>query len=129
MSIKISSRKAKGRSLQQLVAKKISEITGFEYGKDKDIESRPMAQSGTDIILRGNAQDLFPYSVECKNVENLNLWDAIKQAKANQKEGTDWLLVVKRNNEKPIAIIDAERFFKLNEEVILFLEGKKEDRK
>jgi hypothetical protein len=126
MGIKISSRKQKGRVLQQWVAKKISDITGIGYGKDKDIESRPMAQAGTDVILRGDAQDLFPYAVECKNVENLNLWEAVKQAKANQKEDTNWLLVVKRNKEKPIAIVDADVFFNLCKEVILFTEGPQE---
>jgi hypothetical protein len=37
----------------------------------------------------------------------------IKQAKANQMEGTDWLLVVRKNRMEPIVVMDAERFFEL----------------
>ena len=111
--ITISSRKAKGRRLQQWVAQKISEITGIKYGKDEMIASREMGQNGVDIRLVEKAKILFPFSVECKNTEKLNVWKAIDQARDNQMENTDWLVVAKRNREKPIVIIDAERFFSL----------------
>ena len=44
--MKPQSAKAKGRTLQQWICKKISEFTGFPCGKDCPIESRPMGQSG-----------------------------------------------------------------------------------
>ena len=113
MSIAISSRKAKGRRLQQDICKKISEVTDIPWGKDTEISSREMGQSGTDVRLMGKALEMFPYSVECKNVENVNLWEAIKQAKSNQKEGTEWLLFLKRNNVDPIVVMSSDEFFKL----------------
>ena len=84
--IKISSAKAKGRELQKWVACEISKITHIKCGKDELIESREMGQSGVDIKLIGEVQQLFPFSVESKRCEKINLSKAIEQAKANQKE-------------------------------------------
>lgn len=118
MVISIKGRKSKGRRLQQWVAQKISDLLGIPVEKDGDIESRPMSQSGTDVILRGKAADMFRFSVEAKAQENLSIPSWIKQAKTNQLEGTDWLLVCKRNREDPIVILDAEAFFRLCKEVL-----------
>ena len=111
--IKVSSAKAKGRELQKWAANEISKITNIKCGKDELIESREMGQSGADVKLIGEAQILFPFSVECKRSERINLSQFIEQAKANQKENTDWLLVTRRSKEKAVVSIDAEIFFKL----------------
>ena len=83
MSISISSRKGKGRQLQQSVAKRISDLIELPWGKDEQIASREMAQSGTDIRLIGEAKELFPWSVECKRQESWGVHEWIKQAKMN----------------------------------------------
>ena len=111
--MKTKSAKAKGRKLQQWVTQEISSITGIKAGKDCDIESRTMGISGPDIILRNAAWEMFPFSVECKNQERLNIREAIKQAKDNEIKGTNWLLVTKRNRECPIVHLDAEVFFEI----------------
>jgi len=111
MSISIAARKAKGRRLQQWVCEKISLITGLPWGKDLDIDSRPMGQSGVDVILRGAALQKAPFSIECKNQEKWSVIKWVEQAKANEKSNTDWLLVVSKNNVKPVVIMDAETFF------------------
>ena len=111
--IKPSSAKAKGRSLQQWVCQKISELLGIPWGKDELIASREMGQSGTDVRLLGEAQKRFPYSVECKNQERWSILNWVEQARKNQKDGTDWLLVVKKNRVDPIVIMDATRFFEI----------------
>lgn len=115
--IKVSSRKGKGRNLQHWVAEKIADITGFYYDQQNDqclIHTREMGQAGVDIILRGEAQKLFPYSPECKNSESFSFADTIKQAKVNQAEGTDWLIIHKRKClTNPIAIMDWDTFEKL----------------
>lgn len=123
MSIKPSSRKAKGRRLQNWVAKKISELLGIPYGKDKDIQGREMGQSGTDVKLYGEAAKLFPFSIECKYQETWSLPAWIKQAKENENEGTYWLLICKKNREKPIVVIDAEVFFELYEKGVMKING------
>lgn len=115
-TISTSARKAKGRSLQQWTCQKISDLLGIPWGQDELIASREMGQSGTDIRLIGEAQERFPFSVECKHQEKWNIPAWIRQAQDNQKEGTDWLLVVKKNRAKPIIIMDADRFFDLLQE-------------
>lgn len=113
MTIKVASRKAKGRKFQKQIAEEISKVLGIPVTKDGDIESRPMSQSGPDIILRGKALKLFPFSVECKHQETWSIPAWMKQVKENQLEGTDWLLVCKKNRENPVVIMDAEAFFRL----------------
>ena len=113
-----SSRKAKGRKFQQWVADRIGKVLHIPVGKDKDIESREMGQSGVDIKLYGEAKKKFRYSVEVKRQENLSIPAWIKQAKTNQEKGTDWLLFSKRNQEDPIVIMDADAFFSLIKKAI-----------
>lgn len=118
MSITPASRKAKGRKLQNWVAKKLSELLNIPYGKDKDIQGREMGQSGTDVKLYGKAAELFPFSIECKNQETWAVPAWMKQAKENENEGTDWLIVCKKNGVKPIIILDAEIFFKIYKKIV-----------
>ena len=118
MAISIAARKAKGRKFQQTIAKKIGELLGITPEKDGDIESRPMAQAGTDIILRGKALELFPFSTECKFQETWALPSWIQQAKENQKEDIPWILFIKKSRHEPIVVLDAEHFFNLYKEVL-----------
>ena len=117
--IRPQSAKAKGRQLQQWACQKISELTGFEWGSpgnDKPIESRPMGQSGTDVRMESQVRALFPYSVECKFQETWSIPAWIEQAKENQVEETDWLLICKRSRKPPVVVMDAEKFFEILEE-------------
>lgn len=111
--IKNASAKAKGRALQQWVCQKISNLLNLPWGKDELIASREASQSGTDVRLIGEARQRFPFSVECKAQETWALPGWIKQAQANQEPGSDWLLFCKRRREKPVVVMDAERFFEL----------------
>ena len=116
--IKISSGKAKARELQKWVCSEVSKLTGIPWGKDLDIESREMGQSGVDVKLRGEVQELFPFSVECKRQESWNVHSWIKQAKDNRKEGTDWIIFARRSHEDSVVIMDAEAFFKMQQTII-----------
>ncbi len=111
--ISVASAKAKGRSLQQWTCQMISDLLNIPWGKDELIASREASQTGTDVRLIGEAQERFPYSVECKWQETWSLPAWIKQARSNKKEGTDWLLVCKRSHQDPIVVMDAARFFEL----------------
>lgn len=113
MRISNSSAKAKGRRLQQWTCQKISDFLGIPWGKDELIASREMGQAGTDVRLLGEAQKRFPYSIECKYQETWSVLAWIEQAKQNQKEGTEWLLVLKKNRINPVVVMDAEHFFDL----------------
>lgn len=111
--IGIASRKAKARRCQQWAAKKISDLLNIPWGKDEFISSREMGQTGPDIRLVGEARELFPWSVEAKWQETWNVPAAIRQAKENQMNSTDWLLVLKKNHHDYITVLDAEVFFDL----------------
>ena len=107
-----SSAKAKGRKLQQWFTNKLVEILKLDA---EDLESRPMGSQGEDIIMGKQSRDKFPYSIECKNQEAVNLWKAYAQAEENCK-GYEPLVVLKRNRSKPLVLLEAEYFIKLHEE-------------
>ena len=75
--MKTQSAKAKGRKLQQWVRDQIIEQLEVH---PEDIESRSMGAGGEDLIMARAARQKFPFSVECKNVEKLNVWEAYEQA-------------------------------------------------
>ena len=111
--MKTGSAKAKGRRLQQWVCQKLSDITGIAWGEDELIQSRGMGQNGADVMLMGEAKELIRFDIEIKNQEKWALPAYIEQAKANTKEGRNWLLVLSKNRFKPIVVVDADVFFEL----------------
>ena len=113
--MKTKSAKAKGRKLQKWVCEQIGKFLNLPWGYDDEhlIQPRLMGQGGVDIVLRGEASNYFPFSIECKNTERLNLYNSIDQAKRNCKRNTDWLLFHTKNHSAPIVILDAETFFRL----------------
>lgn len=112
--ISIASRKGKSRILQYWACEQISQLTDIPWDQDDDdslIRSRSMGQKGVDVILRREALKLFPMSVECKRQESWSVPAWIEQTQKNQAEGTDWLLIAKRSQKRPVVIMDAEVFF------------------
>ena len=107
-----SSAKAKGRKLQQWFTNKMVEILNLD---SEDLESRPMGSQGEDIIMGKQSRNKFPYSIECKNQEAVNLWKAYAQAEENCK-GYEPLVVLKRNRSKPLVLVDAEYFISIHKE-------------
>jgi len=108
--MKPQSAKNKGRRLQQWVRDLLIEQLDVH---PEDIESRSMGAGGEDLIMARAAREKFPYSIECKNVEKLNVWEAYDQAIANCKD-KEPIVVMKKNNKKPLVVIDAESFVKLH---------------
>jgi hypothetical protein len=110
--MRTASAKAKGRRLQKWFAEKLVEHLNVD---SEDLESRPMGSSGEDIIMGKLTRQKFPYSVECKNQESVNVWKAYEQAESNCK-GYEPLVVIKRNQHKPLVVVDAEYFVRLHNE-------------
>jgi|TARA_Y100000310_G_scaffold61939_1_gene57186 hypothetical protein len=102
------SAKAKGRRLQQWVRDKLIEHRNVH---PEDIESRSMGAGGEDLIMARDARQKFPFSVECKNQEKLNVWDAYDQACANSGD-YEPILIMKKNGKKPLVVLDAENFIR-----------------
>ena len=61
------------------------------------------------------ARNKFPYSVECKNQERLNVWSAWEQANTN-KGLYEPLVVIKKNGVRPLVLLDAENFLDMIKE-------------
>lgn len=99
--MKTSSAKAKGRRLQQHVRDRIRETFGLQ---EDDVQSRSTSAPGEDIMLSPYARELFPFSVECKNVQRLNLWDSWQQAKDNAGVHEP-LLVISRNRDEVLVVL------------------------
>lgn len=94
--------KAKGRRLQQQVAADI--LAAFGDLQEDDVASCGMGQHGEDVCLSPFARRLLPWSIECKNVERLNVWSAFAQAEANCREHTP-VVVAKRNRCEPLCVM------------------------
>ena len=104
--MKTQSRKAKGRRLQQQFMQLLIEKLDID---SEDIESRSMGAGGEDLIMSKAARNKFPYSVECKNQERLNIWTAWDQAR-NNSGIYDPIVVIKKNGVQPLVVLDAENF-------------------
>ena len=116
--MKTSSAKAKGRKLQQWFASIMVKTLNLH---EEDLESRPMGSQGEDIIMGRESREKFPYSIECKNQEAVNVWKAYEQASTNCK-GYEPLVVIKRNRSKPLVLVDAEHFVALHKKALTPLE-------
>ena len=110
--MKPQSAKAKGRNLQKWVVQQLIETFDIH---PEDIKSCSMGAGGEDVQMARAAREKFPYSVECKYVEKLNIWDAYDQAKANCGD-YEPIVVMKKNGKQPLVVIDAKSFIALNKE-------------
>ena len=110
--MKTQSRKAKGRRLQQQFRDLLIEKLDID---PEDIESRSMGAGGEDLIMSKAARTKFPYSIECKNQERMNIWSAWEQANSN-KGIYEPLVVIKKNGVRPLVVLDAENFLDMIKE-------------
>ncbi len=112
--MKPASCKQKGRSYQQWVRDEL--LKAFPVLEQDDIKSTSMGAQGVDVQLSPAAQKLFPFDIECKAVERINVWEAWKQASANAKKN-DPILFIKRNRVRPLVVLDAEQFISIMAEI------------
>ena len=108
--MRTQSKKAKGRRLQQWVRDLLIEKLEVH---PEDIESRSMGAGGEDLIMSRSAREKFPYSIECKNQESLNIWKSYEQAQQNSGNYAP-IVVIKRNNVNPLVLVDADYFVELH---------------
>ena len=109
MMMKTQAKKAKGRRLQKQFMQLLIEKLDID---PEDIESRSMGAGGEDLIMSKAARNKFPYSVECKNQERMNIWSAWEQAN-NNKGIYEPLVVIKKNGVNPLIVVDAENFLEM----------------
>ena len=110
MAIKTSSAKAKGRKLQQWVARTILEL--IPTLESDDVKSTGMGQSGEDVQLSPAARKKLPITVECKARKNIAVYSYYDQAIENAPTGMEPIVIIKADRKKPLAVMDAEFFLK-----------------
>ena len=108
--MKPRSAKNKGKRLQNKVRDLILEK--FTQLEPDDVRSITMGDSGEDILLSPAARRVFPFSVECKNQEKLNIWSSLEQAEGNSGNHPP-LLIFKRNRSKTYAVLEFDELLKL----------------
>ena len=95
--------KSKGRRLQQSVARSI--LDAFPDLGDGDAVSTSMGAGGEDIRMSPAARERVPLSIECKNVEKINVWGCLEQATKNTPAGASPCLVFTRNRSPVWAVV------------------------
>ena len=111
--MKSRSAKNKGKRLQNQVRDLILEK--FQQLEEDDVRSTSMGASGEDVLLSPKARELFPFSVECKNQEKLNIWSSLEQAEDNAGKHMP-LLIFKRNRSKTYATLELDDLMRLLDE-------------
>ena len=72
-----------------------------------------MGAPGEDIQMSPAARKVFPYSIECKKVEKLNIWDAIDQCRDSAGSHIP-LVAFSKNNEAIWVAIPFAKFLELH---------------
>ena len=108
--MKPRSAKNKGKRLQNKVRDLI--LVKFQQLEEDDVRSTTMGDSGEDVLLSPAARKLFPFSVECKNQEKLNIWSALEQTENNSNNHVP-LLIFKRNRTKTYAVLEFDKLLEL----------------
>ena len=109
--MKPRSAKNKGKRLQNKIRDLILEKFNNILEPD-DVRSITMGDSGEDILLSPAARRVFPFSVECKNQEKLNIWSALEQAEENSGDHAP-LVIFKRNRTKTYAVLEFDKLLEL----------------
>ena len=115
LTMKPQSAKSKGRKFQQWVRDLLIEKLDIH---PEDIESRSMGAAGEDIMMARSARNSFPFSIECKNQQSVNIWKSYEQAKENSGDHEP-IVFLKRNNINPLVLVDAEYFVELHKKIVL----------
>ena len=106
--MKPRSAKNKGVRLQNWIRDQILET--YHTLESEDVRPAIMGENGVDIKLTQKAKALFPFEIEAKNVQSINVWKSFDQAESNSGE-RQALLVIKKNRRAPLAVVDAEWLF------------------
>lgn len=111
--MKTSSAKQKGRRLCQTV--KLLILQCFQSLKEDDVLVTSSGATGEDLKFSPFARSLFPYAVECKNQEKLNIWKSFEQAQSHAagRDGISPILFISKNRSDVLVVMTATEFFKI----------------
>lgn len=101
-----SSAKAKGAAYQREIRDLLVATLGLD---PEDIESRPMGSNGQDLIMGVQSKKVFPFAIECKRTERLNIHAAWDQASANAGK-LQPIVFHRRSRQRSLVTLDAQTF-------------------
>jgi len=79
-----------------------------------DILSRGMGQNGEDVMLSPAARKIYPFFIECKCVEKLNVVGVFNEHYNKYKDKLGYsLLVHSRNRQTPLVTLRWEDFMEI----------------
>jgi hypothetical protein len=87
-------------------------LESFPQLEEDDVKSTPMGVSGPDVQLSPAARAYVGFEIECKAQERINLFASWDQCETNAGDRQP-LLVIKRNFNAPLAVVDAEFLMEL----------------
>ena len=107
--MKTSSAKAKGRRAAQEVRKLMLHFS--PELKPDDIKVTPSGVTGEDIQLSPAAREQYPFAIEVKNQEALNIWASLEQASGHVGDDEYFpQLYFTRNRTKLYMAMEAKHF-------------------
>jgi hypothetical protein len=75
--ISVKARKAKARGVQNTVR---DDVRAMYFLSEHDVKAAQMGSKGADLQLSEEARRHFPFAVECKCQNALNIWESLDQA-------------------------------------------------
>lgn len=109
--MRTSSAKAKGRRCSQEV-KELLLASQAELSED-DILVTPSGVTGVDLHLSPKAKSVYPFAIECKNQERIQVWAALEQSESHVGGNEIPVLFFKRNRSKLYVALSADQFIRL----------------
>ena len=111
--ISVKARKAKARGVQNTVR---DDVRAMYYLSEHDVKAAQMGSKGVDLQLSTEARRHFPFAVECKAQNALNIWDSLEQVEGYAKEDKSNpipLLVFKRDRSEVYVALKWSDFKKI----------------
>lgn len=96
MTLSARGRRRKGHDWERKVAAMLRDL--FDIDTHRGQQSR-RGQDEADVV------GVDGWHIECKAQEALNVWAAIEQAKRDAKPGARPVVIARRNNVDPIAVV------------------------
>jgi len=104
-----SAAKSKGKNFQNDIKDDILEL--YPDLTENDVYSTSMGAQGIDIRLSEEARKVFPFAVECKRSETINVHGAMDQCMINaKKEGLTPIVISKKNRKPALVTLEWEVF-------------------
>jgi hypothetical protein len=110
--MKPQSAKSKGRNGQKAVRDML--LASAPNLTENDIRSTSMGASGVDILMSEAALRIYPFAIEVKCQESLNIWKALEQAEENKSGSLTPILCFKRNRTEMYVALKFEDFLRIH---------------